>query len=184
MERDIMELNLRKRKTFLSKQSGMTLIELMIALVVLLVGVVGSMSLVALSIGGNGRSRQQSNSVTMVQMVTEKVSSINASSTTTFQITDCNGTTFTLNTAAGGATVLGSGDVDFSQSPAPAGYSMTYVECGTSGRTASYDVRWNIQVVSPYVKSLTISAKKQKAGTDLRYFSLPVTFHTLMGQGT
>jgi prepilin-type N-terminal cleavage/methylation domain-containing protein len=181
-----MALTLRKKKIALSKQSGMTLIELMIALVILLVGVVGSMSLVALSIGGNGRNRQQSNSVTMVQMVTEKLSSINASSTTTFQITDCSGNTFTLNTAAGGATLLSSGDVDFTQSPAPANYSMQYTECGTSGRTAVYDVRWNIQAVagSTYVKSLTISAKKQKAGTDLRYFSLPVTFHTLMGQGT
>lgn len=179
-----MVLNLRKKKTAVSKQGGMTLIELMIAMFVLLVGVVGSMSLVALSIGGNGRNRQQSNSTAMVQMVTEKLSSINASSTTTFQITDCSGNTFTLNTAAGGATLLSSGDVDFSQSPAPSGYSMQYTECGTSGRTATYDVRWNIQVVSPYVKSLTISAKQQKAGTDLKYFSIPVTFHTLMGQGT
>lgn len=179
-----MALRPPKRKSAARKQRGMSLVELMIALVVLLVGVVGSMSLVALSIGDNGRNRQQSNSTTLVQMVTEKLSSINASTTTTFQITDCTGTTFTLNTAAGGATLLGSGDVDFTQSPAPTNYSMLYTECGTSGRQVTYDVRWNIQAVSPYVKSLSISAKKQKAGTDLKYFALPVTFHTLMGQGT
>lgn len=178
-----MALKLPKKKLAVRRQQGMTLIELMIAMVVLLIGVVGSMSLVALSIGDNGRNRQQSNSTALVQMVTEKLSSINASSTTTLQITDCTGTTFTLNTAAGGAALLASGDVDFTQT-APTNYSMQYTECGTSGRQVIYDVRWNVQVVSPYVKSLTISAKKQKAGTDLRYFSLPVTFHTLMGQGT
>lgn len=179
-----MELALSRKKAAARNQQGMTLIELMIAMVVLLVGVVGSMSLVALSIGDNGRNRQQSNSATLVQMVTEKLSSINASTTTTLQITDCTGATFTLNTAAGGANLLASGDADYTQSPAPTGYSMVYTECGTSGRQVTYDVRWNVQVVSPYVKSLTISSKQLKAGTDIKYFALPVTFHTLMGQGT
>ena len=58
LERNIMELTLRKKKARARNERGMTLIELMIALVVLLVGVVGSMALVALSIGGNGRNRQ------------------------------------------------------------------------------------------------------------------------------
>jgi prepilin-type N-terminal cleavage/methylation domain-containing protein len=181
-----MELTLRKKKARARNERGMTLIELMIALVVLLVGVVGSMSLVALSIGGNGRSRQQSNSVTFTQMVTEKIASINASSTTALTITDCSGNNFNVSTAVGGANLLGSGDVDFTQSPAPANYSMTYNECGTAGRTAVYDVRWNIQAVngSSYVKLLTVSARMQKAGGDLKFFSLPVTITTLIGQGT
>jgi prepilin-type N-terminal cleavage/methylation domain-containing protein len=181
-----MELTLRKNKTRARNERGMTLIELMIALVVLLVGVVGSMSLVALSIGGNGRNRQQSNSTTFTQMVTEKIASVNASTDTTLTITDCSGNSFNVSTAAGGATLLASGVVDFTQSPAPANYSMSYTECGTAGRAAIYDVRWNIQAVngSSYVKLLTVSARMQKAGGDLRYFSLPVTITTLIGQGT
>lgn len=161
----------------------MTLIELMIAMLVLLIGVVASMSLVALSIGGNGRNRQQSNSTTFTQMVTEKIASINASSTTTLTLTDCNGTNFTVSNAGGGAGLLASGDVDFSQAPV-ANYSMLYTECGTAGRQTTYDVRWNIQVMSPYVKLLTVSAKMRGNGTNLKYFSLPVTVHTLIGQGT
>jgi prepilin-type N-terminal cleavage/methylation domain-containing protein len=178
-----MELIHRKKKPAARKEHGMTLIELMIAMVVLLVGVVGSMSLVALSIGGNGRNRQQSNSTTFTQMTTEKIASINASSTTTLTITDCNGTNFTVSTAAGGAALLPSGDVDFSQA-AVANYSMLYTECGSAGLQTVYDVRWNIQVISPYVKSLTVSVQKERAAADLRYFSLPVTIHTLIGQGT
>ena len=179
-----MALTHRKKRPATRKERGMTLIELMIAMVVLLVGVVGSLTLVALSIGGNGRSRQQSNSVTFTQMVTEKIASINASSTTALTITDCNNTPFNVSTAAGGANLLASGAVDFTQTPAPVNYSMQYTECGTAGRTATYDVRWNIQVVSPYVKRLTVSAKMQRAGGDLKYFSLPVTITALIGQGT
>ena len=164
----------------------MTLVELMIAMVVLLVALVGSMSLVAIAIGGNGRSRQQSNSTTFTQMVTEKIASINATSTTALTLTDCAGNSFNVSTAPGGATLLSSGAVDFTQSPPPANYSMQYVECGTSGRTATYDVRWNIQAVNntPYVKLITVSAKMQNAGNNIAYFSLPVTIKMLIGQGT
>ncbi len=61
MERYIMELKPLKYKKTFRHERGMSLIELMIAMVVLLVGIVGSMALIAYAIGGNGRSRQQSN---------------------------------------------------------------------------------------------------------------------------
>ena len=57
-----MEIVLSAKKSVAPHERGMSLIELMISLVVLMVGVVGSMSLIGLSIGGNGRSKQQSNS--------------------------------------------------------------------------------------------------------------------------
>ncbi len=68
-----MELKLRTKKKACRNQRGMSLIELMIAMVVLLVGIIGSMSLIAYAISGNGRSRQQSNSTVISQMVTEKI---------------------------------------------------------------------------------------------------------------
>jgi len=42
-------------------------------------GIVGSMALIAYAIGGNGRSRQQSNATVIAQMVSEKISSQKAS---------------------------------------------------------------------------------------------------------
>lgn len=189
MERFNMALIPRKKKPARRNQRGMTLIELMIAMVVLLVGVVGSMSLVALSIGGNGRSRQQSNSTAVAQMLTEKISSVKASTSPVLLISDCAGANFAVNTALGGSALLASGDVDFTQAAVP-GYQVLYTDCGNgdaSGRQTTYDVRWSIQASgnnSAYLKFLTVSARKQNAGNDLKFFSLPVTIRTLIGQGT
>lgn len=177
-----MELIHRKRKTA-RKESGMTLIELMIALVVLLVGLVGSMALVALSIRSDSRNRQQSNSTSLSQMLTEKISSVKASTSPTLTVTDCAGNVFTLFTAQGGSALTGAGDVDFTQAPI-ANYSMQYTDCGTNGRQVTYDIRWNVQQITAYVKFLTVSSKMLNAGTDLKFFSLPVTVRTLIGQGT
>lgn len=177
-----MELKPRRKKTAPRGERGMTLIELMIALVVLLVGVVGCMSLVALSMGGDFRSRQQSNSTSVSQMITEKISSVKASTSPTLTVTDCVGNSFTVNTAPGGAPLTG-GAVDYTQARV-AGYFMLYTDCGTNGRQMTYDVRWNVVQTTPYVKFLVVSAKMQTAGTDIRMFALPVTVRTLIGQGT
>jgi prepilin-type N-terminal cleavage/methylation domain-containing protein len=184
MEWFIMALKHRKKKPAARKQRGMTLIELMIAMVVLLVGVVGSMALVALSIGSNGRSRQQSNSTAVAQLLTEKISSVKATTSPNLTVTDCVGNNATVSTTApGGSTLTSSGDVDFTQ-PAVTNYQMLYTDCSTNGRQITYDVRWNIQQISAYVKFLTVSAKMQNAGGDAKYFSRPVTVRTLVGQGT
>ena len=178
-----MELTLGKKKARARNERGMTLIELMIALVVLLVGVVGSMSLVALSIGSDGRNRQQSNSTALSQMLTEKISSVKASTSPVLTVTDCVGNSYTVDTAAGGSALTAAGDVDFTQATV-ADYSMLYTDCGTNGRQMTYDLRWNIQQTSSYVKFVTVSSRMKNAGGDLKFFSLPVTVRTLVGQGT
>lgn len=179
-----MELIQKSRKKAARKERGMSLVELMIAMVILLVGLVGSMSLVALSMGSNGRSRQQGNSTIVSQLIAEKISSVKATTSPTLTVTDCAGNSFTVNTTApGGAPLTSSGDVDFTQA-AVSGYQMLYTDCGTSSRQVTYDVRWNIQQPTPYVKVLTVSTRQQGAGGDLKYFSLPVTIRTLVGQGT
>ena len=113
-------LQMRKAKT---RNQGMSLIELMIAMFVLLVGIVGNITLVALATGGNGRSRQQSNSTAIAQMVTEKISSVKASTSPNLTITDCAGNSLTIATATGGGALTSSGDVDYSQA-AVANYQM------------------------------------------------------------
>ncbi len=180
-----MELKLmpRTNKKAFRKERGMSLIELMIAMIVLLVGIIGSMSLIAYAIGGNGRSRQQSNSTVISQMVAEKISSQKASLSNNLTITDCAGTNTTVYTAAGGATLTSAGDADYSQA-AVTGYQMYYTDCGTSGRLMIYDVRWNITQPTPYVKLITVSTKMKNAGKNARVYALPVTIRTLVGQGT
>lgn len=176
-----------RRKTQ-SNQGGMSIIEMMIASVVLIVGVLGSAILIPLSIGTNNRNKQQSNSTVVAQMVMEEIMSVPANTAPVRTITDCTGAANSVNTAGSaapgaGATLLSSGDVDFSTA-APAGYSMLYTTCGTGGRRATYDVRWNIQSPSNFVKLVTVSARPQNATTNPSVFALPVTIRSMAGQGS
>src|SRR4029077_5420205 len=115
MERYIMELKSLKFKKRFRNERGMSLIELMIAMVVLLVGVVGSMALIAYAIGGNGRSKQQSNATVVAQMLSEKISSQKASTSADLSLSDCTGTANVVHTSVGGGALTSSGDVDFTQ---------------------------------------------------------------------
>jgi Tfp pilus assembly protein PilW len=178
---------LRKRNK-LSNQGGTSLVELMIACLVLIVGVAGCAALIPLAIGTNFRNRQQSNSTVIAQMVMEKVLSVPAGTNPVLAITDCTNTANNVNTAGSagagsGAPLLASGDVNFNVA-APPGYGMLYTTCGTAGRQFVYDVRWNIQTPSTYVKLITVSAKLRGAGNDLKYFSFPVTIRSMAGQGS
>jgi prepilin-type N-terminal cleavage/methylation domain-containing protein len=180
-----MELTNRKAR---SRQRGMSLIELMIASLVLMVGVLGCAALIPMAIGTNSKNRQQSNSTVIAQMTMERMMSLPVG-TATSTITDCAGTASTINTAGStagtGATLLSSGAVDFSQTPgtagAPAGYYLLYTTCGTAGRVSTYDVRWNIQTPSAYVKLVTVSAKLKGSNSNQVLFSLPVTIRSMVG---
>jgi type II secretory pathway pseudopilin PulG len=180
-----MELKKRNKR---SNQRGTSLIELMIACLVLIVGVAGCAALIPLAIGTNSKNRQQSNSTVIAQMVMEKISSVPAGTSPVLIINDCVPTPNNVNTAGSagvgtGATLLASGDVNFNIA-APAGYGMLYTTCGSAGRQSMYDVRWNIQTPSTFVKLITVSVKLRGNGTDLKFFSLPVTIRSMAGQGS
>jgi Tfp pilus assembly protein PilV len=176
------------RKTKRSSQRGMSLIELMIACLVLMVGVLGCAVLIPIAIGTNSKNRQQSSSTVIAQMAMEKITSLPVG-TASGTITDCATTANTINTAGStggtGATLLSSGAIDFSQTlggaGAPAGYYMLYTTCGTAGRQSTYDVRWNIQTPSTYVKLVTVSARLKGSGNNQILFSLPVTIRSMVG---
>lgn len=167
-------------------QEGLTIIELLIAMIVLAIGILGSMSLVIMAINGNFRSKQQSNSTALAQMVTEKIMSIPAYTNPTLIITDCTTTNFNVATAAGGGALNSSGDVDFTQAKV-ANYNMAYTDCGTASRQMTYDVRWNITTISTYAKLLTVSARLNSVSngaTSGAVFGPVVTIRTIVGQGT
>jgi Tfp pilus assembly protein PilV len=182
-----MELTNRKAR---SSQRGMSLIELMIASLVLIVGVLGCAALIPIAIGTNSRNRQQSNSTVIAQMTMEKITSLPVG-TLTGTMTDCAApaNTYTINTAGStagtGATLLSSGTVDFTQAlggaGAPAGYYLLYTTCSLSGGQSTFDVRWNIQTPSAYVKLVTVSAQLRGRGANQILFSLPVTIRSMVG---
>jgi type IV pilus assembly protein PilV len=187
MEWSIMELTRRsKNNRAADNQNGLTIIELMIAMFVLAVGILGSMSLVIMAINGDFRSKQQSNSTALAQMVTEKIMSIPAYTNPTLILTDCTGTNFNIATAAGGGALNSSGDMDFTQAKV-ANYNMAYTDCGTANRQMTYDVRWKITTISTYAKLLTVSARLNtvtNGATSGSVFGPVVTIKTIVGQGT
>lgn len=186
--------HIQKTELARGKQRGISLIELMIAMSVLLIGVLGSMMPVIVSIGASGRNRQQSNSTVIAQMVEEKIMSVPASTSPVLQITDCTGVAQNINTAGGpapggaGALLTAAGDADFTQAQgsagAPAGYFLNYTNCGTNGRQMVFDVRWNIQTVSGFNKLVAVSAKLRVNGTNAKIIAFPVTIRSMAGQGS
>lgn len=177
----------RQKKSASRKQGGMTMIELMIAMVVLAIGIIGSMALVIRAIGGDSWSKQLSNSTVLAQTVTERMMAIPAATNlTNLTITDCAGNISTVSTFPGGPTPTSTGDLDFTQAIV-ANYQMYYTDCDTNGHQAIYDVRWNVQSITGsngYVKLVTVSAQLKKAGHNAMVFAPVATVRTIIGQGT
>lgn len=164
-----------------SCQSGMTLIELMIAMFVLTVGLLGSMVLITSGMQTNTRSRTDTTGAVLNQQVIEEFATLkNYPKTGTVKIWDCtigNNTTdyhlASLVEAASpngaGAALDSQGNIDWTQA-APTlanstttGYAMRYTTC--SGDI--YEVRWNVMQVGNNTASvntrislLTVSSRQ------------------------
>jgi prepilin-type N-terminal cleavage/methylation domain-containing protein len=178
----------RKPNTKSRGQGGFTMIELMIAMLVLAVGIVGSMALIIRAVGGDSWSKQLSNSTVLAQTVSERIMAIPAASNTIVTITDCANPANVLNvsTAPGGPAVTATGDLDFSAA-AVANYQMLYTNCDTNGHQAIYDVRWNVTAIpgsNGWVKMLTVSAQLRSAGRNAMVFAPVATVRTIVGEGT
>ncbi len=180
-----------------SRQAGMSLVEMMIAMTVLAIGMAGSMVLFGLAIASNGRNKTDTGSTLVAQMVIEQIAAVPVrATTTTSQIVDCNpagATTWTLQTTGGtggtGASLKSNGEVNWSQdyTGVPDGYKMRYVGCGQGGQQIPYEVRWNVRQVNAdnWTKLIVVSARQQFAGawgaSTNRMFAPPVTLRTIAG---
>lgn len=164
----------------------MTLIELMIAAVVLIFGMLSIMGLLMLAIGNNGRSKIDSTATMLTQVVVEQVSAKLAGGGPG-SITDdanCNntGNTWTINEQPGGATLTG-GKIDFTQSQGavPANYHMNYVDCNNNVQM-DYDVRWNVQSVGANGTYLVTVGARPNSTMPTRFaFALPVNMRAYVG---
>ena len=190
-------------------QRGMTLIELMIAGVVLAVGMAGLALLFSASATSVNRTKLDSGATLVAKAVLEQIAAQDPSLTTAVDLKDCSGTTWSVNTA-GGATVGTSaganinttsssvfyGGIDFTQnySAVTTGYKMLYKDCGTdvnqTGGFTTYDVRWNVTTLSidtsnsVRTRMIVVAAKQNgvKAGQlGGMYFAIPVTLRAIGG---
>jgi len=166
----------------------MTLIELMIASVVLIFGMLSIMGLLMLAMGNNGRSKIDSGATMLSQVVLEQVSAKLAGGgpgkITDNANCDNTGTTWTIDDSniPGGANLVG-GKIDFTQAQAAAGanYYMNYVECNNNVKM-DYDVRWHIESVGAngtYLVTVGARPKSFKAGRFT--FAIPITMRAYVG---
>ena len=173
------------RSTQTARRSrGFSLIEVMIAMAVLAVGLLGGIMVIVVATTNNNRSKLHSTAATMAQSTMEKILAIPKRAVGAAAITkttDCAGNTFTIQTAPGGSPLIHrgafAGSINFSRAPLP-DYSMRYVMCSTGGSVA-YDVRWRIDPGStPSTQLVTVSAKPVvKNGIA----TLPYTLHQERG---
>jgi len=176
---------------FAGTDRGTSLIEMMIALLVLTVGLIGSMVLVSFAIGNNTRSKAGSTNAALAEMVIEQISAIPVGGgVTSVTATDCAGNSITINTsgtsAGSGANLTTSGNIDFTQSfgSVPSGYAMTYTVCGvSSGAQRVYDVRWNVQLLpSGRAEFVVVGAKLSGSNFGNALLNaLPVNVRTVVG---
>ena len=199
-----LRLGVLRRDNRRSRQSGLSLIELMIAGVVLVVGALAVVGMITMAIGSNNRNKVDSTKTMLAEAVIEQVNSTLIGAGTA-NITDCAGNNYTINASAGGAKLQGSGthpndtlgnDIDFSESSPPANYQMNYVitsPCTTSGSyVATYDVRWHIDQIGEAASTpsnsylVTVAAKQNGVNVQGNmagvYFSLPVNMRVVVGR--
>ena len=165
---------------------GFSLIEVMIAMAVLAVGLLGSIAVIAVASANDGRSKLHSTAVTLAESTMEKIVAIPASAVGTSaetQMTDCTGNTFMVETAQGGSDLITSGafagSVDFSK-PTVGNYSMVYATCG-GGTNVSYDLRWRIdQGPTLGTQTVTVSVRPL-VSAGAAQFTLPYTLHQARG---
>jgi prepilin-type N-terminal cleavage/methylation domain-containing protein len=178
----------------------MTLLELMIAMLILAIGLGGLTNVLVVAMATNNRNSKDTSATLLAQMVIEQISAQHPNSNSSISVTDCAGNTFTISTTGGaspngaGATLVttstttGYGGIDETQAITgiPTGYAMEYVDCGGANNTGiptTYDVRWNVMTIDTnYTRLVTASARPKSASTvgGLR-FALPVTLRAVAG---
>lgn len=163
-----------------TKQRGFTFIELAIAIVILLFGIVAVVQLVPQALTMNNANRQDTMSTVIAQRELEQMllQPLTASS-----FTDSDGNTINLGSLTASGTVTGSplisgtASIDFTSSKVT-GYNRTYVDPNDS-HSATYDVRWAVVTTtlsgsSPTAKRFIIGVWKKNTGI----FNQPVNIDT------
>ena len=169
-----------------SRIRGFSILEVLIASVVLTVGLLGGVVLLSVATASNSRSKFDTTATTLAESVMERIVSIPENATgpaAQSSITDCTGSTFLINTAVGGAALNATNDrIDFAQAAPSGNYSMRYVVC-SSNANVTYEVRWRIDN-GPVAGTqlVTVGAKVLNASqSHATLFAFPVNIRTLRG---
>jgi Tfp pilus assembly protein PilV len=178
------------------REQGTSLIEMMLAMLVLTIGLVGSMAVVSLAIGSNSRSKKDSTSAAVAEMVVSQIAGVCpngpcSAGNTSVTLTDCGGNTWTIDTtgttAGAGANLTSSGNIDFTQSysSVTTNYAMKYTVCGVSnGTQTEYDVRWNVKLLPSGKEQFVVVGAQflnSNSTSNARAFAPAVNVRTVIG---
>src|SRR5665213_2352203 len=94
----------RQRKS----QSGMTLVELMVAMVILAIGLGALTNLLVVAMASDNKNSKDTSATLLAQMVIEQISAQHPNSNASILVTDCAGNIWTIATT-GGASPNGTG---------------------------------------------------------------------------
>jgi len=172
-----------------SAQSGISVIEVLVATLVLMICSLGIVGMISASIVTNNRNKLDSTGTMLTQAVIERVKSTIIGSGTS-SLVDCTGTTWTIDTSPGGAALSGS-KIDFTETTPPTDYHMNYVvrsPCSSTGtEITTYDVRWHVELVGDPLTLptntflITVGARMQGHSEGNMFYSLPVNFRVMAG---
>jgi len=181
--------NTVRHHTKRGSQSGITIVETLVASVILTVGSLSMVGMIVGSIATNNRNKIDSAQTMLAESVLEQVhSTFNGNGTSALH--DCSGTTWTIDTtipdvgSVGAA--LNGGYIDYSETTPATGYHMDYVvrtPCASTGAMeGTYDVRWHLdQIGTTNTYLITVGAKLKNHGEGNRTFALPVTLRFMAG---
>jgi type IV pilus assembly protein PilV len=190
-----------------NRQQGMTMIELLIAMVVLAVGMGGMLAVFAAAISSNAKAKSDTSGTMLAQTVLERIAAQPATSAANITMQDCNpggAVNWTIATAPGGAATvpanpsssqssagLVAGDIDwvgqtYAQVLGTGNYAMQFMACGTNGRAQPYEVRWNVQTITANARLITVSARPAAAsnavaGSQNSTSKIPITLRSVGG---
>ena len=166
--------------------TGISLVETLLASLILTIGTMGMFGLVIGSIASNNRNKIDSTQTMLTQSILEQINStfIGSGSST---LVDCAGNQWTISTALPAAGYAGAqldgASIDFSETTPPENYFMRYVvstPCTPSGSVQGvYDVRWHLEAIGTGSFLLTVSGKLSGHGEGNMYFALPVTLRVM-----
>jgi Tfp pilus assembly protein PilV len=116
-------------------EAGFTLVEMLIAAFVLIVGLTAGMVLIVTAMANDNRNKMDSSATILSQMTLEMIATVPANAASNVTVVDCNPTSgsashtiFTSGAGGGAGAPLSGGFIDFTQSTIT-GYSMTYYGC-------------------------------------------------------
>ena len=178
-------------------ERGMSLIELMVAMLVLAIGLAGVTTLLVTAIATNNKSSKDTTATLLAQMVVEQISAQHVYNPGLIAVTDCAGNALSIDVAPGavgtgnGANLTANKTIDFTQAYAnvTANYAMKYVDCSSAGGIqTTYDVRWNVMSVSTNTSSVLITAAARPLASDVKklggfYYALPVNLRSIAAPG-